>query len=169
VKKSFIKVAFILIAVHLAISLLGCTAFKRKFTRKKKEEKVQPYFELKKYNVKPSLDLYEKHYVYWVNWQRTLISELGKNFKKDKRCIGEIIANLRDMQGLLVDDKAALLEPHIEDLNKTRLIIDKRIMTKANETRIRKIIEREYRVIKRKFSPRKMEDFIRADFKREGA
>lgn len=151
----------------LLVNVSGCAALKKKFTRKKKEAKQPTYYQVRKYDIKPSMELYEKHYVFWINWQRKLLDELGKNFKNDKRCIQEITGNLGDMASLLVDEKRATLLPHINELKKVRVIIDKRTMTTSNQTRIRRILEREYRVVKREFSPKKMTGFIRKEWKAE--
>ena len=69
------------------------------------------------------------------------------------------------MSALLVDEKAAELEPHIEDLREAKIVIYKRNLTKANETRIRHILERVLRVVKREFSPKKMKGYIRKEWK----
>ena len=157
----------VLFLVALAAELSGCTALQKKFTPKKKEKKARAYYQVREYDVKPSMELYEKHYVFWINWQREIIEKLGKNYKSNRRCIDEITGNLRDMAGLLVDEKSEQLKPHLEALDRVKVIIDKRNMTKANETRIRQVLEREYRLIKREFSPREMVGCIRKEFKSE--
>ena len=150
----------------LLVGLCGCAALKKKLTRKRKPKPKEPVFtQVRKYNVKPSLELYEKHYIFWINWHKELVEELGKNFKSDIRSTEEMVGNLGSMATLLVDEKANLLKPHIEELKKAKAIIDARTMTKVNETRIRRIVEREYREIKREFSPKKMRTFIRAEWK----
>jgi len=166
-KKPIFRAVKIILSVALLVNLFGCAALKKKFTRKKKSKKVAPvFYKGRKYNIKPSLELYEKHYVFWVNWHRKLIDELGKNVKSDIRSSQEVIGNLQDMESLLVDEKAALLAPHIEEIEKAKSIIDKRTMTTANETRIRRILERELRVIKREFSIGSMTGYIRVDWKK---
>ena len=65
-----------------------------------------------------------------------------------------------------MDKKVEELKPHIDELNKVKAILDKKSMTVANETRIRRIIEKEYRSIKRDFSPDKMTDYIRREWKK---
>jgi len=163
-----IKLLTVFMVIVLLAGTSGCAALKKKFTRKTKEKPKTPvFYQVRKYNIKPSMELYEKHYIFWINWQRKLIAELGKNFKNDIRCSQEIEGNVIDMVSLLVDDEAAKLTTHLEELSKIRAILEKRNMTKVNETRIRQILEREYRVIKREFSPGKMSDHIRKDWKKE--
>jgi len=168
VKKVFrVFIVFALIAVMSQIT--GCTALQKKFTRKKKKEnKVRPHFMVREYDVKPSMALYEKHYVFWINWQREMLQKLGRNYKSDKKCIEEITGNLHDMAALLTDEKAGELLPHIETLGKVKVIVDKRNMTKASDTRIRQILEREYRSVKRDFSPGEVVGCIRKEFRVEG-
>lgn len=120
---------------------------------------------MRKYAVLPSMDLYEKHYIFWVNWHRELIMELGENFKSDIRSVQELRSNLESMESLLTDEKAAELASRISEVKKVEVIIEKKNMTKVNETRIRQILEREYRVIRGQFSPSKVKDAIRAEWK----
>ena len=164
-KIKILKVLAAVLVAGLFLNFSGCAALKQKFTRKKKDQKSPVYYQVKEYDIKPSMELYEKHYVFWINWHRKLLQELGKNFKNDMRCIQDIDGNLHDMQALLIDEKAEKLQPHIKDISEAKAIIDKRNMTTSNETRIRRVLEREYRVIKRDFSPKEMTGFIRKDWK----
>lgn len=164
-KKHLLRVALFAVISGILLNLSGCAALKKKFTRKKAPKKTPVFYSVRKYDVKPSMDLYEKHYVFWVNWHRELIMELGKNFKSDIRSAQEMRGNLESMESLLADEKAAKLAPHITEVKKVEEILRKRNMTKANEARIRQILEREYRVIKSQFSPSKVEGDIRAEWK----
>ena len=160
------KILLAVLALALLIDLSGCAALKKKFTRKRKKDVKMPvYYQVRKYDITPSLELYEKHYIVWVNWHKELVQELGDNFKSDKKSAQEMIANLEDMGTLLVDEKRDELTPHIVELQKVTAIIDKRNMTKANETRIRHILDREYRAIKREFSTSKMKNYIRKEWR----
>jgi len=168
-KRSSIIVVLLFVTFSLVLSLSGCASLAKKFTPKKKvKAKKQIFHKLTKYEVKPSMELYEKHYIFWANWQSELISELGRNFKNDIRNIQEIIGNLDDMYALLSDEEGNKLKPHIDELKKAQDIIVKRNMTTFNEIRIRRIIERESRTIERKFTPRKMKGKIRGDWRKEG-
>jgi len=164
-KKIFPRILLMLIIASFLVNLAGCASLKRKFTRKKKKVKKPVYYKVREYDIRPSLELYEKHYIYWVHWQRKFISELGRNFKNDIRSIQEICGELESMAALLTDEEAEKLRPHIERIKKAENIIKKRNMTKANDTRIRKIAEQEYRIIRGQFSSKKMADFIRKDWK----
>jgi len=165
-KKFSLKLLSAAVITAMVFSLGGCAALKKKFTRKKKEKKTTVYYNVRKYDVKPSMDLYEKHYIFWVNWHRELETELGENFKSDIRSAQEMRGNLQSMESLLIDEKAASLAPHVNAIKKVEMILKKRNMTKVNETRIRKILGREYRAINGGFSPSKIKGAIRADWKR---
>ena len=167
-KKAFIRVCLIIVVLGVSITLSGCAELQRKFTRKKKADvKQEVYYQVRDYNVKPSLELYEKHYVFWVHWQRAMLTELGENHKRDMRSINEITGNLEDMAALLVDEKTEELLQHIEKVRQVKAIIEKNNMTKVNETRIRHILERVYRTVRNKFSPSKMSDFIRREYRQD--
>jgi hypothetical protein len=164
-KRFSLKLSSTAVILAMVLSLSGCAALKKKFTPKKKPKKAPVIYSVRKYDVKPSMDLYEKHYVFWINWHRELISELGENFKSDIRSAQEMRGNLESMKSLLVDEKAAKLAPHVSELKKVEAILKKRNMTKVNETRIRQILGREYRTLRSGFSPTKMTGSIRADWK----
>jgi hypothetical protein len=164
-KKIILKSVSIAVSLGLLVSLSGCAALRKKFTRKKKEVVQKPLYRVRKYDTKPSSALYEKHYIFWVSWHKKLIEELGKNRKSDLRSMREITKNLNDMTILLVDEKALSLKAHIEGLAKVEAIMEQGNMTKTGEVRIRRIIEKEQKAIKREFSPSKMADYIRKEWK----
>ncbi|MDD5496316.1 MAG: hypothetical protein PHP46_04355 [Candidatus Omnitrophica bacterium] len=154
-----------LLAFVILANLAGCEGVAKKFRRKKKEKpKVPRIVQTKKYEKKPSIELYEKHYVYWMTWQSELISVLGKNNKKDSRCINEIVGNLKDMQNILVKEKADGLERHIKRLESVRDTIVRAAMGPASKDNIRITLEREDRLIKTDFSPKKMRNYLKKSF-----
>lgn len=164
-KKIAVKIITMVVLAGFVANLSGCAALKKKFTRKKEEKPKAPLYQVRKYDIKPSLELYERHYIFWVNWHKKLVNELGKNYKSDLRSVREMIMNLKSMAILLVPEKAAYFAPHIDELAKAEVIIEKRNMTKIKETRIRRILEREYRAIKREFSPSRIAGYIRKEWK----
>ena len=160
-----LKFVSITMLFGLLINLSGCAALKKKFTPKKKVTTKTPLYQVRKYDTKPALGLYEKHYIFWVNWHKKLVNELGNNYKSDLRSVREMIESLGDMAILLVDEKAASLAPHIDELARAEAIIKKRNITKVSEVRIRRILEKEYRAVKREFSPSRVADYIRKEWK----
>ena len=165
-RKAMLKLVAVAAIAAMLFNTTGCAALKKKLTRKKKKKPEKVYFQVRKYNVLPSMELYEKHYTFWVNWHRKLVTELGRNFKSDIRSTEEMRGNLEAMESLLTDEEAAKLAGHVAELKKVEAVIKKRNMTKANDTRIRRILEREYRVIRSRFSPAHAKGAIRAEWKK---
>ena len=83
----------VLVMIVLAVNLTGCEAIQRKFTRRKKDVKSPHFYQIKKYEKKPSPLLYKQHFAYWSSWQEELIQVIGENNKKDKRCIEEALGD----------------------------------------------------------------------------
>lgn len=161
------RIMLILLILFLALDTTGCAGLRKKFVRKKKVEEKKPhYYRIEKYDTHPTLELYTKHYVYWRSWHREIIELLGENIKKDKRCIDEMIGNLQDMMIMLVDEKGDELEKHIEALRGIKKEIDRRDLTLATKTRVRRVLEKEFMLIKIDFSYRKMAPYIRSEFRK---
>jgi len=160
------KKALALILVFAAVlNLAGCETLRKKFTRKKKETVKMPrIYQVKKYEKKPTPELYKKHFSYWASWQSEMIKTLGVNNKKDKLCIEQIVSNLNDMQGILLPDKAAALQVHIDNLMKVKDIVDTEELSQFNKTYISRTLEREERFIKREFIYSRVKDKLRTSF-----
>ena len=159
------KMLMAIIIVSIAITLVGCDALQKKFTRKKKETKPIPkLYQLKKYDVKPSAELYSKHYAYWQSWMSELIQDLGDNHKKDVRCIDEALSQLHDMRNILVQEKADALTKHIRRIEEAREIIIKEGLSQYNRNQIMLTLEREDRTVKSEFAVARIKDHIRESF-----
>ena len=156
------------IALFLVFNIAGCAGLQKKFTRKKKETVKMPrIYQVKKYDRKPTPELYRKHYVYWESFQSEMIMVLGQNHKKDMVCIEHIISNLSDMRNMLLPEKAAELEIHIERLAKIKDILAKEDLTRFNRTYVTMTLERESRYIKRGFVYKKVKDSLRTSYEDE--
>lgn len=157
-------VAWFLVIFMLA-SLTGCETLAKKFRRKKKETVHMPrIYQVKKYVKEPTPALYKKHFAYWASFQSDLIQELGDNHKRDLLSIEQVVGNLKDMQSILVPEKAQELEPHIQRLSKIRDIIASEDLTTANRTYVMNTLEREDRYIKKEFVYKKVKDCLRKSF-----
>lgn len=154
-----------LVLFCLVLNLTGCEALRKKFTRKKKEPvKIPRVYQVKKYEKKPSPELYKKHYAYWRSWQSELIQVLGRNHKKDMRCIEEIVGNLSDMENILIPEKAEALRARIEKLKKVKDTIFNENLTQANKSSVMMTLEREDRYIKREFDYKKVKNYLKKSF-----
>jgi len=159
------KILTFMIVVALAVSMVGCDAIQRKFTRKKKKKARRPrIYQVRKYEKIPTPELYNKHFVYWQTWSAELIEVLGENVKKDRRCIQEMVGQLKDMQNILNPEKAAELQPHIDTAEDIRQTIVRGDLSHATESRVRRTLEREDRAIKRNFITSKVKNDIRESF-----
>ena len=156
----------ILLSLLCIILLSGCADFKSKFIRKKEEDTgPKGYYAVRDYDIQPSIELYQKRYIYWKNWHRELMEDLDdSNSKKAEVDIEQAISNLIDMKGMLVDIKAAELQKLIDEMRQQERIIKDQSITGANRVKLRRRLEMLLREIKREFSYRKMEDFIRSEF-----
>lgn len=156
------------VIAFLIFNIAGCAGVQRKFTRKKKQTVKMPrIYQVKKYETKPTPELYKKHYVYWESFQSEMIKTLGQNHKKDKLCIEHILSNLSDMRNMLLPDKAAELDIHIARLAKVRDIVIKEELSKFNSNYIMMTLERESRYIKKGFVYKKVKNSMRTSYEEE--
>lgn len=166
------KALSLFVIFALVLSMGGCSPeWKKKFVRKKKQPtiKVPKVHRVKKYEKRPSPELYKKHYVYWESWSSELIELLGQNHKKDVRCVEEALGHLKDMQYILVPEKGAELQVHIDRLTGIRDTIVNDDMGFANKDTIRRDLEREDRLVKMKFSPKDVRNFLKKSLDDENA
>ena len=162
------KITTLIIVVALAISLVGCDALQRKFTRKKKKKAKRPrIYQVKKYELVPTPELYNKHYVYWQTWSGEIIELLGQNHKKDVRCIEEIVGQLNDMQNILVEPKVSELQKHIDRMEDVQDTIKRGGLSFATQASVKQKLEREDRAIKREFITSKVKSYIKESFEDE--
>ena len=155
------KWAIIMTVFCLTVSLTGCDAVQRKFTRKKKTAVKMPrFYQVKKYPKKPAPELYKKHYSYWRTWQGELIDNIGQNNKKARRCAEEAVGQLRDLQGLLIPSKAEEMERHIVSMEGVRDIIARGDITFATKDSVRQTAEREDRIIGKDFCFAKVKNYL---------
>ncbi len=159
------RVIAIIMAVFIVFNLAGCDAVQRKFTRKKKETKPIPrIYQLKKYDVKPSVALYNKHYAYWQSWMSELIQGLGQNHKRDVVCMSEALNQLHDMQNMLVQEKADAMEKHVRRLEEAKDTIVKEELSQYNKNYVMMTLERADRTIKREFDGANVKKYIKESF-----
>ena len=158
----------ILLIFFIITSMIGCTTLQKKFTRKKKGEKKAPkIYQVRKYEKRPTPELYTKHFNYWSSWQSELIKVIGSNRKKDKICAEEIVGNLKDMHAMLVKEKADILKTHLDKLIQVRDAVVNEEMGQSNKDSIRRTLEREERFIKKEFVPKKVKNYLRESFEEE--
>jgi hypothetical protein len=154
----------ICLAAALACGLAGCDAVQKKFTRKKKTVKAPRIIQEQKYDIKPTPELYEKHFSYWRSWSSEMIQRLGDNHKKDMRCIEEILGQLADMRRLLVPEAGDKLVKHIRRYEEIRDTINTDKLDRSNSGTVLGTLEREDRIIGSEFAISRVKDYIRKSF-----
>lgn len=160
-----------LVAMLFAISTVaGCASVQKKFTRKKKEVKAMPrVIQEKRYDIKPSPELYSKHFAYWQSWSSELLQDLGQNHKKDVRCIQELMGQLDEMKDILVQEKADGLQKHIDRYKEIRDTIVNQDMSTMVMNTTRMDLDREDRIIKNDFSVKRIRNYIKKSFDEQQA
>ncbi len=156
------RVTYLLGFCFLLVSLIGCDAFVRKFTRKTKkenlprEEIVVAPEEYKGPNMTKE-ELYRQYLMYWKSWQDELITSLslGANHKKQVDCAEQAIKLLMSLRQLLKEDKQKKLDIYIGQLNNLKETI-KEDAYGNNITASRMQAERIRRSILRDFSYNKV-------------
>ncbi|MFH1791670.1 MAG: hypothetical protein ABH885_06800 [Candidatus Omnitrophota bacterium] len=155
-----------LAAVFCAGAMTGCASLRKKFIRKKKEKEETPqYLGIKEYKVTPSIELYKKHYIYWRSWNTEINENLGDNPKNDLVCIRQMIGNLEDMRGMLVDEKGNELDRHIDTLKGIEKDMSAGRITPGQKTRVQRVLKKEFMMVKINFTYTKMEPYMRSAFR----
>ena len=159
------KALTILLIFFVLLNTAGCETLKKKFTRKKKETVKMPrIYQVQKYQKKPSPELYKMHYSYWASFQSELEKVLGQSHKKDMMCIEQIVSNLRDMQSMLVSEKASQLQSHIDKLANVKDMIAKEELSQFNKNYAQGTLEHEERFVKREFVYDKIKNSLKKSF-----
>ena len=119
---------FLLIGV-LVLSIVGCDAFTKKFTRKPKTQEAEPEMILTPVVYEPKIEsnknLYANYYVVWKSWYGELLDSMypDLNHKKQLECINYVIQNLENMRNLLLEQKQKVLDEKLIQLNEIKEII----------------------------------------------
>ncbi len=166
IKRGFTQIAILIILSSLLVTLCGCEAFVRKFTRKSKKARVEeePVLVPEEYSLAdiPVEERYRQSFLFWKSWQDELITALGSpaSHKKRKDCLKEAIKNLQDIRPLLFQEKQKELDVYLEKLRRLEREISKDIYgTKLTTHRAR--AESLKRNISRDFSYTKIKSHLR--------
>ena len=118
------KMLLSVITCVLLVTLIGCDAFVRKFTRKpKRAEGPEQLLVLAPQEYKaPEVskeELYRKYFIFWRSWQDELIQVLlpKANHKKQIDCAEEALKNLASLRALLSEPLQRQLDGHIKRLS----------------------------------------------------
>jgi len=150
----------------LLVTLTGCDAFVRKFTRKKKQDKFsrEEMVLVPEEYKGPQMSgeqLYRQYFLFWKSWQGELITWLspGANHKKQIDCAKEAIKNLTYLKEMLNEEKGKELDVYVSQLGELKSAIEKDTYNKG-VARHRQSAERLRRNILRDFSYRNIKDYL---------
>ncbi len=128
---------FLLVTSYLLlVTLLGCEAFVRKFTRKPKkddQEGVEMVLAPQEYkSTMTKEEKYRQYLLFWKSWQDELITSLSTgnntiepNTKKQLECLDQAMRNLMGMRGLLNEQAGQKLDVYIGQMAELRSNIEK--------------------------------------------
>jgi len=119
------KIVLLVTSCLLLITLTGCEAFVKKFTRKPKEEKTQEMVLLPQ-DYKDSMspeERWRQYFLFWKSWQDELsVSLLEKrSLKKRLDCADQAIKNLEELRNMINnEDKQKLMDKYIQESKQLR-------------------------------------------------
>ena len=150
----------------LLVTLTGCDAFVRKFTRKPRKENLpKQELVLVPEEYKPPRmtkeEAYRQYFLYWKSWHDELINSLstGSSHKKQIDCANEAIKNLEQLRAALQEAKQKKLDVYINQLKD----LDKGIAEDlyGNDISVNRLTaERIRRNILHEFSYNKIKDYL---------
>jgi len=166
IQDSRFKILLLATGCSLLLTMLGCDAFVRKFTRKSKKEN-QPKQELvlvpEEYKP-PKMtkeEVYRQYFLYWKSWHDELINSLsgGSSQKKQIDCANEALKNLEQLRTTLQESSRKKLDVYINQLKDLRKEIEEDLYGN-NASSSRLTAERIRRSILRDFSYNKIKDSL---------
>jgi len=147
----------------------GCESFQRKFTRKPKHPPPlpSPIITFQDYTrAMTPLDRYRKHYLIFDYWNDELLDALTgntPNLKRLKRASTEALGELETMRELVADDRAASLEPLIEERAKIDRQLQHGTLSLSQTSAVSRVLEAQTRQIQREFFWRDIEDHLKQE------
>jgi hypothetical protein len=160
------KLVLLVASYSLLVTIFGCDAFVRKFTRKKNKENLpQEEMVLAPEEYKgPQMskeEQYRQYFLFWKSWQDELIGSLSQNssHKRQVSCAEEAIKNLVNLRVFLIPEKQNKLDFYINELQELKNQIAQDIYGSAIARNITEA-ERIKRNILRDFSYNKIKDYL---------
>jgi len=165
-KQTILRMFLFLLVCFFSIYLLGCEAFVRKFTHKRKKDTVrqEPVLVPEEYSLSDisTEERYRQYFLFWQSWQEELITALGSSAsqKKRKTCLEQAIGNLEEIRSLLFEEKRKELDVYLEKLRNLAKSISLDIYGNRAQTHKSKA-ESLKRIISRDFSYSKVKNHLR--------
>lgn len=153
---------FFMLAI-IVLNVYGCASFRKKFTREKEKERPRPVILIEDYNEDISREeLYKKHFLFWKYWELELIDSLEQdNYKKQTLSVSETRDNLNSIVGYLIPEKADLIKPYSDGLEKIEAKIKRGFSSSLDRASLKQEVEKHQRMLEKELMYKKMKDFIR--------
>lgn len=159
------KICIVSLLVCCLFSLTGCEAFVRKFTRKPKGEPKKEELVLipEEYQApqRTKEEVYREYFLFWKSWHDELINALVGNLSQKKQldCVNEETNQLKQLRGLLKEDKQKKLDEYLAQVDELSVEIKRGRFGKTFDMQ-RISAERIRRNIIRDFSYKKIKDSL---------
>jgi len=146
----------------LTFCLNGCAPLKRKFTRKKKKDKVEKFIPVLDPIDYPApshsaQERYAYHYSLWRVWSRDLLQTFDRKEARDKNqkyLLGQMLEQLKEMKKWISPEKEDGLNEVMEELRAIQDLFAKPVSLR-NKFSIKKKLERNARKIRYGLKPEK--------------
>jgi len=166
IKRRLTRIILLAVCCSLLVTLAGCEAFVRKFTRKPKKENLpQEEMVLAPEEYKgPQMskeELYRQYFLFWKSWQDEIIASLSEkaSHKRQVYCAEEAIKNLDSLKELLNEERREKLDIYIVRLKELKDLIAEDLYSNNASGYIQNA-ERIKRDILRDFSYQKIKDYL---------
>jgi hypothetical protein len=156
-RKQVAQFLLLIAGCSLLATHIGCEAFVRKFTRKKKQPVVKEEMVLEPQEYPAAgiskEEMYRQYFILWRSWHDELIASLSAgsiNHKKQMSCVQQTLKHIGLMKGLLNEKKQQQMNGYIEQLNRLAEIIEKdayghmAVMNRQQAERIKRNILRDF-------------------------
>lgn len=161
------KLIICIILVSMIGSLCGCATIKKKFTRKKDQEKEAPVYYTEDFEQGLfGFETYRHFYILWKAAQKQLIEELEQaqrgttNKKALTHLAQDAHLNLLKMKGLLPEQKQAEIGPYILELEDIINQLRERRWSASSAFSMKKKLSLHKRAIETNFSYKKIKDSL---------
>ena len=159
--------SILMILCVLTVSVSGCTALHKKFTRKKKEKNSEQAFipvldpiDYPAPRVSPE-ERYRYYYSLWKVWQRDLVQNIDKNEsdKNQKYLINQIITQLTEMKKWVTEAKQQELSSSIGEWNAI-LAMYEQPAAMRNMFSLKRKVEASAKKIRNQLNPEATKEFL---------